>query len=380
LKLYKSPINVPKTGHELITCHYPLRIDTYSSCYHDCEYCYAKSMLVDRNLWNPKDIRVADIDEIKNKISFYRSVETKGIVAAAIRNRIPARLGGLTDCFQPIEKHKDVTLRLIKYLNSIDYPYLIVTKGDLVGDSTYLNELRKDLAYVQITVTTTDAKIAKQLEPNAPSIARRISVLQRLKEAGIYCAGRISPVIPGITEDNCLELIELLQEIKIPHILLEFFRGSRQMIRRVEEATNKEIPCLQKRGIYYRVPLKEKWAFYYEVAKKIEGNSTLFTVCSDGDPVPFFLHSTNNCCGADGIRRLIPDTKFNMGNEKVASNIYRELVRKNVISIEDLDLYFSLAEEEFRKAWNSGSLEHYLPNCKWNEETNTYSIVQAKQE
>lgn len=374
-RIYKSAINIPRTGHELITCHYPLRIDTYSSCYHNCQYCYARSMLTDRNLWNIEDIRVADIDEIRRKIDLYLSFAINGVVAKAIQNRIPARLGGLTDCFQPVEKQKKVTLRLIKYLNSIDYPYLIVTKSDLIGDSVYLNELRRDLAYVQITITTLDEKIAKQLEPNAPSPRKRIKTLERLKDAGIYSAARISPVIPNITKENCPELIDIIEEVKVPHIVLEFFRGTSKMIRRVEEATDMKIYPLQKRGVYYRVPLKDKWAFYDKVARIIKKSSTLFTVCSDGDPVPFFLHSTRNCCGADGIKKLIPDTKFNMGNEKVASNVYRELVMKNAITIEDLDLYLSLSDEVFQQAWNSGSFIFHVPNCRWNAITNTYTIV-----
>lgn len=37
-------------------------------CQHDCKYCYAKSLLDFRNLWNPNDPSVADINKIERKI------------------------------------------------------------------------------------------------------------------------------------------------------------------------------------------------------------------------------------------------------------------------------------------------------------------------
>jgi DNA repair photolyase len=374
MRLYKSPINIPKTGHELVTCHYPLRIDTYSSCYHDCEYCYAKSMLTDRNLWTPDDIRIADIKEIINKFESFLDGRGTSVIAKAIKNRIPARLGGLTDCFQPIEKQKGVTLQLIKYLNSINYPYLIVTKSDLITDHTYLKELRRDLAYVQITVTTLNKKRAKQLEPKAPPPARRIKALKDLNAAGIYCAGRVSPIIPNVTEVDCFALIDALERIEVPHIIFEFFRGNQKMIRRIADSTGINVSPLQKRGVYYRFPLREKEISYGKIADRMKGSKTAFTICSDGDPVPFSINSTVNCCGADKIKKMIPHTKFGMGNQKVASNMYVELMSRKTIEHEDLNYYFSLSDDDFDLNWNNGSFVHYIPNCAWDSEKRIYTI------
>lgn len=52
-------------GNEGGKCHYPTRLDTYGcGCAHDCKYCYAKSLLNFRNLWNPQTPSVADISKI----------------------------------------------------------------------------------------------------------------------------------------------------------------------------------------------------------------------------------------------------------------------------------------------------------------------------
>ena len=209
---------------------------------------------------------------------------------------------------------QQITFRLIKYLNSIDYPYLIVTKSDLVSGPSYLSEIRRDLTYVQVTITTLNQKTAKQLEPNAPSPESRICALKELIDAGIYCAGRVSPIIPNITNEDCFEVIDRLEEIGVPHVVFEVFRGNERMVERVQDATHKKVTPLQKRGAYYRFRENQKNELYQKLARRMDSSKTSFTFCSDGDPVPFSLHSAANCCGADLITRLVPNTKFDMGS------------------------------------------------------------------
>lgn len=111
-------------GNEGNKCNYPTRLDTYGcGCQHDCDYCYAKSLLDFRNLWDAKNPSVADISKIERKLA---KIDPATISAI--------RLGGMTDCFQPIEKELKVTYYTIKLLNKYNLPYLIVTKSSLVAD------------------------------------------------------------------------------------------------------------------------------------------------------------------------------------------------------------------------------------------------------
>jgi len=367
LGVYGFPVGVPRTGHELVTCHYPLRVDTYLGCFHICEYCYARASLTSRNLWRPDNVRVADIRRIRRIFESYLDGVGGGVVGRAIRRRVPARLGAWTDCFQPVERGRRATLELIRFLNSIDYPYLIVTKSGLVCESPYLDEIRGDLAYVQVTVTTLDEELAGRLEPRAPPPEERLRALETLNDCGIYAAGRVSPIIPNITDQNCFHIVERLVEIGVPHIVFEFFRGDEQIIRRVERATGKSIPGLYRRGYHYRVRWELKGSFYERVAERLRGERTLFTFCSDGD------HSTLDCCGADGNKRIVPNTRFNLGNERVASAVYRELVKRGTVGVEDLEPYFSLSEKVFLRFWRRGLFEYFVPNCRYDKETNIYT-------
>lgn len=156
-------------GNEGNKCHYPTRLDTYGcGCSHDCKYCYAKSLLDFRKLWNPENPSIADIEKIKRKI-------------AKLPKDTPAiRLGGMTDCFQPIEKSHKVTYETIKCLNEYKIPYLIVTKSAIVADDEYIEILDKNLAHIQITVTTTNDELSKTYE-KASVPSERIRAIEKLQ-------------------------------------------------------------------------------------------------------------------------------------------------------------------------------------------------------
>ena len=57
-------------GNEGDKCHYNARLDTYGcGCQHNCSYCYAKSLLDFRKLWNSQNPSVANIEKVKRKIA-----------------------------------------------------------------------------------------------------------------------------------------------------------------------------------------------------------------------------------------------------------------------------------------------------------------------
>lgn len=167
-KEYKSFFKTVK-GNEGSKCNYPTRLDTYGcGCSHNCSYCYAKSLLSFRKMWNENNPSVADIDKIKKKI---KKLESGSIV----------RLGGMTDCFQPIEKNERVTLKTIQALNEQGVGYLIVTKSDLVSGDEYINSMDKNLSHIQITITCTDDELYKSLNyEKAPLPSKRIKAIEKL--------------------------------------------------------------------------------------------------------------------------------------------------------------------------------------------------------
>ena len=167
------------SGGEGQKCYYPTRLDTYGcGCQHDCSYCYAKSLLSFRGLWNPNDPSVAPIEKIEKVISKL----PKGSVI---------RLGGMTDCFQPCECEHKITYKTIQLLNKYGIEYLIVTKSHLVGEKEYIDVMDKNLAHIQVTVTTLDDD--KSLEYEKASVpSKRIKAIKTLQENGFDVAIRLS--------------------------------------------------------------------------------------------------------------------------------------------------------------------------------------------
>ena len=57
-------------GNEGDKCKYNTRLDTYGcGCQHNCDYCYARSLLNFRGFWDSANPRVADIKKVKRKIN-----------------------------------------------------------------------------------------------------------------------------------------------------------------------------------------------------------------------------------------------------------------------------------------------------------------------
>lgn len=242
-------------GNEGDKCNYPTRLDTYGrGCSHNCKYCYAKSLLDFRKMWNPDEPAVADINKIKRKISKL-SKDTPAI-----------RLGGMTDCFQPIEKKYGVTYETIKALNENNLPYLIVTKSALVADDKYVDILDKDLAHIQITVTTTNDDFSRTYE-NASVPSERINAIEKLQNLGFDVQLRLSPYMKEFID------FDILNNVQCDKILVEFLRVN-SWIKKWFDIDYSRYTI--KHGGYQHLPLDEK----IKDIKLITGFKEI-TVCED---------------------------------------------------------------------------------------------------
>ena len=265
-------------GNEGNKCHYNVRLDTYGcGCSHDCKYCYAKSLLNFRNLWNPEDPSVADIEKITKRI---KRLKQTGVDIV--------RLGGMTDCFQPIEKTHKVTYETIQALNQANIEYLIVTKSGLIADPEYLAILDKKLAHIQVSVTTTNDELALTYEKaDVPSV--RITAIEKLQELGFDVALRLSPFIPQYID------FDILNNVKCDKIQVEFLRVNSWIRKWFTDIDYTEY-CHLKQSGYYHLPLEKK----LEYISKITGFKEI-SVCEDETRAyeywkEHFNPNPNDCC------------------------------------------------------------------------------------
>lgn len=229
MKEFKSFMKTVSTS-EGERCKYPTRLDSYGcGCAHDCSYCYAKSLLDFRGLWNPTEPSVANLKKIERKLEKVPSGTT-------------LRLGGMTDCFQPIEREERVTREVIKMLNDRNIKYLIVTKSDLVTE--YTDILRPDLAHIQISVTSTvPVDFEKAVSPE-----RRIRAVLQLQD-DFDTRIRLSPLLPDFID------FDYINGVGIKKAVVEFLRVN-TWVKRWLDIDFSEYTL--KSGGYWHLPLERK--------------------------------------------------------------------------------------------------------------------------
>ena len=80
----------------------------------------------------------------------------------------------------------------------------LISKSDLiVRDIDLFQEIaRKNALSITITITTTDAALARLLEPKVPRPDLRLRAIKRLAEAGLIVGVNANPVMPMITDSE----------------------------------------------------------------------------------------------------------------------------------------------------------------------------------
>jgi len=250
---YKSFYGRPGGG-EGERCKYPVRLDLYGcGCQHDCKYCYAKQLLKFRKLWDPVNPRVADMAKVAKRIPKLEGV---------------TRLGGLTDCLMPLEREVKNTWRTLGLMAEHRKEYLIVTKSSMIASADYLRVLDRELAHIQISISTTSEVVANVYEKASP-VAERIAAAEMLESMGYDVSLRLSPLVPGLTD------YDVVNAVKVDKVLVEFLRGTNAQLLWYEPFEITKTRDMIRAGGYWHFALDVKKA---EIAK-IKGHTV--SVCED---------------------------------------------------------------------------------------------------
>jgi DNA repair photolyase len=173
-------------------------INPYRGCELACKYCYAR--------YAHEYMGMEDVEEFERKIYNKRdaSLVLDGELSAAkLRNR-PVAIGTATDPYQPAERRFFTTRSLLEVLAKRPGVSLsITTKSDLVvRDVELLKRIHQQGSlHVNITITTVKPRLARQLEPKAPTPKRRLAAVRALAEQRIPVGVFVMPVIPLLTDD-----------------------------------------------------------------------------------------------------------------------------------------------------------------------------------
>jgi DNA repair photolyase len=171
-------------------------INPYNGCEHGCIYCFARPSHAFHDLSPGLDFE-SRLFAKPEAASLLRAELAKPGYACA-----PIAFGTNTDAYQPIEAEWRITRDCIAVLAEHRHPLTITTKSDRVTrDIDLLAPMAANgLAAVAVSVTSLDPKIARTLEPRAPTPKRRLAAIRALAGAGIPTYVSIAPVVPAITD------------------------------------------------------------------------------------------------------------------------------------------------------------------------------------
>ncbi len=179
-------------------------INPYRGCEHGCVYCFARPTHAFYGLSPGLDF--------ESKL-FYKP-DAAALLKRELREpkyRVaPIAMGTNTDPYQPIDREIGLTREILAVLRDFQHPVTIVTKSVLIlRDLDILSEMAaKGLASVSISVTTLDRRLARLMEPRAPTPARRIEAIRALNAAGVPTGTLVAPIIPAINDMDIDRIVE----------------------------------------------------------------------------------------------------------------------------------------------------------------------------
>jgi DNA repair photolyase len=183
-------------------------INPYRGCEHGCIYCFARPTHAFLGLSPGQDFE----SRLFAKPEAARLLEAE-LRAPGYRCRVMA-MGTNTDPYQPIEREWQVTRQVLEVLHAFRHPVGIVTKSHLIArDIDILAPMAEArLARAGISVTTLDRKLARKMEPRAPTPEKRLETIRRLSEAGIPVTVMAAPMIPGLNDHEIEAIAEAAAE------------------------------------------------------------------------------------------------------------------------------------------------------------------------
>ncbi len=189
-------------------------INPYRGCEFACKYCYAR--------YTHEFLQPGGVEHVPAGMyegaeqpwakAFEREIYLKEnapwLLEQELKRIDPAQeiaLGTATDPYQPIERRVGITRGILEvFSRHAGYKLGMITKSNLITrDIDLLRRIaERNTLVVHVTITTTDAALARKLEPRAPRPDLRFAAVRRLREAGIRTGILCSPLLPGINDSE----------------------------------------------------------------------------------------------------------------------------------------------------------------------------------
>ncbi|MFO0808842.1 MAG: PA0069 family radical SAM protein [Gemmataceae bacterium] len=183
-------------------------VNPYRGCEHGCSYCYARPY--------------HEYLGLSAGLDFETKIFVKEDAPALLRKELSAKswtptplsFSGVTDCYQPAERHYCVTRRCLEVCAEFRNPAGVITKNALVTrDLDVLAAMAEwHGGEVFFSVTTLDADLAGTMEPRASRPAARLDAIAKCAAAGVPVGVMAAPMIPGLNDHELPAILKAARD------------------------------------------------------------------------------------------------------------------------------------------------------------------------
>lgn len=180
-------------------------LNPYRGCMHSCAYCYA------RPFHQYLDWGAGSDFERKIVVKINAAKVLRETLCKRTWNKELITFSGITDCYQPLESQYEITKQCLEACLDFKNPVGIITKGALIVRDVELIARLHSVAPrtgAGLSIAFADDNMSQKLEPATPRPSTRFKALAKLSEAGIPTTVGVAPIIPGLNDDQIVEILE----------------------------------------------------------------------------------------------------------------------------------------------------------------------------
>jgi len=192
-------------------------VNPYSGCTVDCSYCYVYGSKYGANVADHFSVKANAVELLDRQLRRRAEKGEFGFIA----------LASATDPYVQIEERLGLTRRILEVILRYRFPLTVCTKSTLVRRDTDLlqlidssatlpEDLRKSPGrgtIVMVSISTLDERVAKALEPGAPSPGERLETVSHCSAHGLLAGVAFIPVLPFISDSDA-HLDEMIRRAK----------------------------------------------------------------------------------------------------------------------------------------------------------------------
>ncbi len=183
-------------------------VNPYRGCIHACAYCYARNSHEYLGLNAGLDFETKifvkhDAPRLFREFLSRKQWRSESIVFC-----------GVTDCYQPAERKFRLTRQCLEIAASCNQPIGIITKNALVvRDLDLLQPMAaKRLVHVNLSITTLDPQLARDMEPRTSVPTARLRAVRELTAAGVPVRVMVAPIIPGLNDHEVPQIMQAAKD------------------------------------------------------------------------------------------------------------------------------------------------------------------------